>query len=71
VRYIRHATRRVRHRWRTQTQLTKLLGIDAPISTMALVPQVVDAIAPVPVLAAGGIAEGRGLAAALVLGRRA
>jgi enoyl-[acyl-carrier protein] reductase II len=35
---------------------------------MALVPQVVDAIAPVPVLAAGGIADGRGLAAALVLG---
>ena len=35
---------------------------------MALVPAVVDAIAPVPVLAAGGIADGRGLAAALVLG---
>jgi nitronate monooxygenase/enoyl-[acyl-carrier protein] reductase II len=35
---------------------------------MALVPQVVDAVAPVPVLAAGGIADGRGLAAALVLG---
>jgi enoyl-[acyl-carrier protein] reductase II len=32
------------------------------------VPQVVDAVAPVPVLAAGGIADGRGLAAALVLG---
>jgi enoyl-[acyl-carrier protein] reductase II len=35
---------------------------------LALVPQVVDAVAPVPVLAAGGIADGRGLAAALVLG---
>lgn len=35
---------------------------------MGLVPQVVDAVAPVPVLAAGGIADGRGLAAALVLG---
>jgi NAD(P)H-dependent flavin oxidoreductase YrpB (nitropropane dioxygenase family) len=38
------------------------------MGTMALVPQVVDAIAPVPVLAAGGIADGRGLAAALALG---
>jgi nitronate monooxygenase/enoyl-[acyl-carrier protein] reductase II len=35
---------------------------------MALVPQVVDAVGPAPVLAAGGIADGRGLAAALVLG---
>jgi NAD(P)H-dependent flavin oxidoreductase YrpB (nitropropane dioxygenase family) len=37
-------------------------------ATMALVPMVVDAVAPVPVLAAGGIADGRGLAAALSLG---
>lgn len=36
--------------------------------TLALVPAVVDAVAPVPVLAAGGIADGRGLAAALMLG---
>ena len=36
-------------------------------TTMALVPQVVDAVA-VPVVAAGGIADGRGLAAALSLG---
>jgi nitronate monooxygenase len=35
--------------------------------TMALVPQVVDAVR-VPVVAAGGIADGRGLAAALALG---
>jgi enoyl-[acyl-carrier protein] reductase II len=35
---------------------------------MALVPQVVDAVDPIPVVAAGGIADGRGLAAALVLG---
>ena len=35
---------------------------------MALVPAVVDAVTPVPVIAAGGIADGRGLAAALALG---
>ena len=38
------------------------------MGTMPLVPQVVDAVAPIPVLAAGGIADGRGLAAALMLG---
>jgi nitronate monooxygenase/enoyl-[acyl-carrier protein] reductase II len=43
-------------------------GFCGDVATMALVPQVVDAVAPVPVLAAGGIADGRGLAAALVLG---
>ena len=37
-------------------------------TTLALVPMVVDAVAPLPVLAAGGIADGRGLAAALALG---
>ena len=36
--------------------------------TLALVPAVVDAVAPLPVLAAGGIADGRGIAAALMLG---
>lgn len=36
--------------------------------TFALVPSVADAIWPVPVLASGGIADGRGLAAALALG---
>lgn len=36
--------------------------------TIALVPAVVDAVAPLPVVAAGGIADGRGLAAALMLG---
>ena len=38
------------------------------VATMALVPAVVDAVAPVPVVAAGGIADGRGFAAALALG---
>jgi NAD(P)H-dependent flavin oxidoreductase YrpB (nitropropane dioxygenase family) len=38
------------------------------VATMALVPAVVDAVTPVPVIAAGGIADGRGLAAALALG---
>jgi enoyl-[acyl-carrier protein] reductase II len=46
-------------------------GFGGTVGALALVPQVVDAVAPVPVIAAGGIADGRGLAAALVLGRRA
>ncbi len=40
-------------------------------SLSVIVPAIVDAIAPVPVLASGGIADGRGLAAALVLGAQA
>lgn len=39
------------------------------LTTMALVPQVVDAV-NVPVIAAGGIADGRGLAAAFMLGAK-
>ncbi len=41
------------------------------ISLRALVPRVVDAVAPAPVVAAGGIADGRGVAAALALGAQA
>ena len=43
-------------------------GHSGEISTMVLVPQIVDAVAPTPVLAAGGIADGRQVAAALALG---
>lgn len=43
-------------------------GHTGEIATMVLIPQVVDAVAPVPVLAAGGIASGRQMAAALALG---
>ncbi len=46
---------------------TEAGGHIGELTTMALVPQVVDAVR-VPVLAAGGIADGRGLAAALCLG---
>ena len=42
--------------------------VGASMSTIALVPQTVDVVRPVPVIAAGGIADGRGLAAALMLG---
>jgi nitronate monooxygenase len=41
------------------------------VSTLALVPRVVDAVAPRPVVAAGGIADGRGVAAVLALGAQA
>ncbi len=43
-------------------------GFGGASGTMVLVPQVVDAVAPIPVVAAGGIVDGRGLAAALALG---
>ena len=43
-------------------------GHTGDIATMVLVPEIVDAVAPKPVLAAGGIARGRQMAAAMALG---
>lgn len=43
-------------------------GHSSRIATMPLIPQVVDAVSPIPVVAAGGIGDGRGLVAALALG---
>lgn len=49
-------------------QGTEAGGHGAVRATLPLVPAVIDAVGDVPVLAAGGIADGRGLAAALALG---
>jgi NAD(P)H-dependent flavin oxidoreductase YrpB (nitropropane dioxygenase family) len=38
------------------------------VSTIVLTPAIVDAVSPIPVVSAGGIADGRGLAAAIALG---
>ena len=43
-------------------------GHTGRVGTMALVPAAIDAAYPVPVIAAGGIADGRGVAAALAMG---
>ena len=43
-------------------------GHTGNVGTLSVVPQIVDAVKPTPVAAAGGIADGRGLAAALALG---
>jgi NAD(P)H-dependent flavin oxidoreductase YrpB (nitropropane dioxygenase family) len=43
-------------------------GHTGNLTTMILIPEVVDLVAPVPVLAAGGIGRGRQMAAALALG---
>jgi nitronate monooxygenase len=45
--------------------------VESRVGLMALIPRVVDAIAPTPVVAAGGIADARGLVAALALGAEA
>lgn len=49
-------------------QGTEAGGHTGQIATMVLVPEVVDAVAPVPVVAAGGIATGRQIAAGFALG---
>jgi NAD(P)H-dependent flavin oxidoreductase YrpB (nitropropane dioxygenase family) len=42
--------------------------VEGETATMVLAPRIVDAVAPVPVVAAGGIADARGVVAALALG---
>ena len=49
-------------------QGTEAGGHTGRIATLVLVPQSIDAVTPTPVVAAGGIGDGRGLAAALALG---
>src|SRR5438477_886494 len=46
-------------------------GHTGRVGTFALVPQVVDAVAPTPVVLAGGVGDGRAVAAALALGAQA
>ncbi|WP_343709894.1 nitronate monooxygenase family protein [Mycobacterium sp.] len=67
------STRHARRHAETGVDLIVAQGTEAgghtgEVSTMVLVPEVVDAVAPIPVLAAGGIARGRQIAAALALG---
>jgi nitronate monooxygenase len=45
--------------------------LSSTVATLPLVPAVVDAVAPVPVIAAGGIGDARGVAAVLALGAQA
>jgi NAD(P)H-dependent flavin oxidoreductase YrpB (nitropropane dioxygenase family) len=45
--------------------------VGSRVATLPLVPAVVDAVAPVPVIAAGGIGDARGVAAVLALGAQA
>jgi enoyl-[acyl-carrier protein] reductase II len=52
-------------------QGTEAGGHTGRVATFPLVPAVVDAVRPIPVAAAGGIADGRGLVAALALGASA
>ena len=49
-------------------QGTEAGGHGATRSAMALIPSVVDAVSPLPVIAAGGISDARGFAAAFMLG---
>lgn len=52
-------------------QGTEAGGHTGTVASLPLIPQVVDAVGPTPVLAAGGIADGRGIVAALALGAQA
>ncbi len=66
---VRHAQRHVAANVDIiAAQGTEAGGHTGNISTFVLVPQIVDAVAPMPVLAAGGIGSGRHVAAALALG---
>jgi NAD(P)H-dependent flavin oxidoreductase YrpB (nitropropane dioxygenase family) len=66
-----------RHAVRSGVDVVVAQGFEAgghvagQVTTMVLVPGVVDAVAPTPVVAAGGIADGRGVVAALALGAEA
>ena len=52
-------------------QGTEAGGHTGKIGTLALLPQVMDAVAPTPVIAAGGVASGRALAGVLAIGAEA
>lgn len=67
------APKHIKYAMAAEIDLLVAQGYDAgghtgPIGTMSLVPQIVDAAGKVPVLAAGGIADGRQLVASLALG---
>ncbi len=58
--------------WMSSSQGVEAGGhVAGEVSTLALVPRVVDAVAPRPVVAAGGIADARGVVAVLALGAQA
>ena len=60
--WIRGADIIVAHGWESGSH------VRGDVATMALLPRVVDAGSPVPVISAGSIVDGRGMAAAFVLG---
>lgn len=69
---VRHA---LRHR-EAGVDLIVAQGYEAgghvgSVGSLVLIPEVVDAVSPTPVVAAGGIVDGRGVAAALALGAQA